>query len=140
MTDARFYFEHDVESAVREHRAAELVLAFGEPRKGEGGRSSLPGDPTARAAESAARARATLASTEETIGEALARIEGLRQVVGDHAIVLEMRHVDLMPWADIASQLGITTRTARRWRDVACDWADTFGWAHAVQGVGSAQG
>ena len=137
--DAREYFA-GVESAVREHRAAELVLTFGEPRRGDGGgRSSVPGDPTARAAESAARARATLDRTEAVIGEALARIDGLRLVVGRHAEVLEMRHVELMAWDEIADALGVTVRTAHRWHDVACDWADSFGWAHVVGGTGVAQ-
>lgn len=136
--DAREYFA-EVERAVRDHRAAELILAYGEPRRGDGGRSSLPGNPTARAAESAARAKATLARTEAVIGEALGRIEGLRLVVGRHAEVLEMRHVDLMAWADIADELGVTTRTARNWRDTALDWVDSFGWAHVVSGIGTAQ-
>lgn len=137
--DAREYFR-EVEQAVRDHRTAELILAYGEPRRGDGGGGhSTPGDPTARAAESAARAKATLTRTEAVIGEALARIEGLRLVVGRHAEVLEMRHVDLMAWADIADRLGVTTRTARNWRDTALDWVDSFGWAHVISGTGTAQ-
>ena len=137
--DAREYFD-SVEAAVREHRAAELTLAFGEPRRGQGGRSSLPGDPTARAAESSARARATLDRTDAVIGEALRRIDGLRLLVGRKAEVMELRHISLMTWPDLARELGISESTARRWHDVCCDCADAYGWAHVVNATGGAEG
>ena len=137
--DAREYFEA-VSQAVRQHRAAELVLQFGEPRSGSGGvSSSAVSDPTARAAEAAARAKRTMADTEEVIGGALARIDGLRMVVGRRADVLEMRYIDLMAWPEIAEGLGVSPSTARRWHDVACDWADAHGWAHVAEGVGGAE-
>lgn len=136
--DAAAYFAQ-VEAAVRAHRNAELVAAFGEPRHEGAARGSTPGDPTARAAEARARALETLRETEAVIGEALRRIECLRLVVGDRARVLELRHVDLMPWEDVAAELGVSVSTARRWHDVACEWADAFGWAHVASATGTAQ-
>lgn len=136
--DAAAYFRA-VEDAVRARRRAELVLAYGEPRAQGGARGSSPGDPTARAAESLARARASLADADAAIAEAMRRIECLRLVVGDRARVLELRHVRLMPWEDVAAELGVSVSTARRWHDVACEWADAFGWAHVSSATGAAQ-
>lgn len=138
MTSARDYFA-SVAQAVRDHRAAELIAAFGEPRHPGGGRTSGVGDPTARAYESLARARATMAHTEDIIGEALAIIEGLRLVSPKGADVIEARYVDLTSWEDIASDAGVTVRTVRRWHDAALDWVDAFGWARTKDGFGAAQ-
>ena len=85
------------------------------------------------------RARAAMARTEETIGEALARIDGLRTLFGRKADVLEMRYIDLAAWDEIAAELGVDKRKAHRWHDMVCDWVDSFGWARASRGYGTAQ-
>ena len=134
---AREYLE-GVASDVRAHRRAELLLTFGPASGGMRGGSGLT-DPVQARFESDERARAAMARTEETIGEALARIDGLRTLFGRKADVLEMRYIDLAAWDEIAAELGVDKRKAHRWHDMVCDWVDSFGWARASRGYGTAQ-
>ena len=92
---AREYFE-DVARAVREHRDAELLLEFG-PESGPdgcGGADPSAGGPVVSRFASDERAREVMRATEETIGEALRRIEELRRVFSRKADAVELRYVD----------------------------------------------
>lgn len=137
---AREYFE-DVARAVREHRDAELLLEFG-PESGPdgcGGADPSAGGPVVSRVVSDERAREVMRATEETIGEALRRIEELRRVFSRKADAVEMRYVDLMAWRDIALELGVYERTARLWCAQMFDWVDSLGWARLRSGRGVAE-
>lgn len=124
---AREYFE-DVADAVRQHRQAELILAFGPPRRGGAGAGIS--DPVAARAASDESARATMDATEQRIGEGLRRIGELRRIFARMADVVEMHYVDLMPWGDVADEIGISRVTVIRWNNNIMDFIDQTGWAH----------
>lgn len=136
---AREYFDA-VAHAARELRAAQLVVEFG-PARGEGGGRPDPssGGPTAAQAAAVIEAQERIDACTDTIGDALALIEGLRLVYSRKADAVEMRYVDLMPWDGVAAELGVTERTARRWRDELFEWVDAVGFARAKAGVGFAE-
>ncbi len=135
---AREYFAAVAREA-KAHRRAELLLEFGPPTGGlRGGKG--PADPVQARFESDQRARAELERTEAAIGEALARIEAMRGLYGRKADVLEMYYIDLLAWDEIAHEFAVSSKTARRWHDMLCDWADSFGWARVMSGSGTAQG
>lgn len=135
---AREYFEQ-VADAVRRHRDAELVLAFGAPRPRTIGGSGFGDGPVVARVISDERALGEMRATEEIIGEALRYIEGLRRVYCRKADAMEMHYIDLMPWADVADEMGRDARTVMRWRDELCDWCDSVGWAHVADGTGTAE-
>lgn len=137
---AREYFE-DVARAVREHRDAELLLEFG-PESGPdgcGGADPSAGGPVVSRFASDERAREVMRATEETIGEALRRIEELRRVFSRKADAVGLRYVGLMSWPQVASELGVTDRTARTWCAQMFDWVDSLGWARLRDGRGIAE-
>lgn len=79
--------------------------------------------------------RAGVAEAERVVGRALRVIEGVRRGIGErYADVLDMRYVDAMPWDEVAQRMGCSERTARRVRDVACDYVDSVGMAGAMRG------
>ena len=72
-----------------------------------------------------ADATARMDAAQELIGEALALIEGLRRVYCRKADVLELRYIDLLPWAAVADRLGVTERTVYLWRDEVLRFVDS---------------
>ena len=138
---ARETFEQAREAARRiEQLQFELELAE-PPRRATGGPSAPGnGDPTARSAEWRVDALADKAREMEQlqalVGEALRVIEGVRSGLGErYAMVLERHYIDRAGWTEIADETGVTSRTLVRWRDVACDWVDSVGHAHARIGT-----
>lgn len=80
-------------------------------------------------------------TAEAIVGLALRVIEGVRLGMGErYAEVLDMRYVDAMPWDEVAERCGCSERTARRVRDVACDYIDSVGLAGAARGEPPAGG
>lgn len=140
MVSAREYFE-DVSRAVREHRDAELLLTYGPPSgaDGCGGADPSSGGPVMARVVSDETAREVMRATEQTIGEALRRIEELRRVFSRKADAVELRYVDLMAWRDAALELGVSERTARLWCAQMFDWVDSLGWARLRSGRGVAE-
>ncbi len=135
---AREYFE-GLSDAVRRHRRAELLLEYGPARPAcPAGGGSVEGPTMARAASNEA-ARRAMERAEEEIGEGLERIEWLRRIFSRKADAIELRYVDLMPWHRVAEEIGVDSRTARRWHDELLDWVDSFGWARVRLGVGIAE-
>ena len=135
---AREFFQ-DVAKAVAEHREAELALLYGPPRRpgapGGGGVSS----PVEARVESNEKAREVMAATEEVIGRGLRRIEELRAVFGEsRAEAVELHYIDLVPWDDVAAEMGVGRATVFRWCDLMFDWIDSYGWARLALGVGTA--
>lgn len=135
---AREYFE-SVADAVRRHRDAELILTFGMPRPRTIGGSGFGDGPVVSRVVSNERALETMRTTEDVIGEGLRYIAGLRRVFASKADVLERHYIDLLPWADVAAEIGRDSRTVMRWRDELCDWCDAVGWAHVADGTGTAE-
>ena len=75
-------------------------------------------------------------TAEAIVGRALRVIEGVRLGMGErYADVLDMRYVDAMPWDEVAQRCGCSERTARRVRDVACDYIDAVGIDGAMDGL-----
>lgn len=136
--DAREYFDA-VARAAAELRAAQLVVEFG-PVRGDGCGRSDPssGGPTAAQAAAVIEAQRRVDACTDTIGDALALITGLRMVYSRKADVLELHYVDRLSWPDVGAELGVSDRTAKRWRDELCDWVDAVGFARARAGVGIA--
>lgn len=138
MGGAREYFE-SVADAVRRHRDAELVLAFGRPAHVKVGGRSMGDGPVWARVVSDERALAEMRETEHVIGEALRYVEGLRRVFSRKADVIELHYIDLMSWADVAAEMGRTRQTCMAWRDQLLDWCDMVGWAHVAAGTGVAE-
>lgn len=93
------------------------------------GPRGMASDPTAAAVmrrqEMLARAESGRDAALVSIGEALAVIEGVRRVLTRKADAVELYYIDLMPWAQVAQELGIGESTARMWRDDAFRWLDS---------------
>lgn len=116
--------------AVREHRQAELILAFGQPRAGDPGSSGCYAvDPVFSRMVSNDSARDVLDATEETIGDGLRVIEGLRRVYPGMAEVLELRHIDLLSWKDVADSLHVSVSSARYYQETIFKFVDVVGLA-----------
>ena len=80
-------------------------------------------------------------TAEAIVGRALRLIAGVRAGMGErYADVLDMRYIDAMPWDEVAQRMGCSERTARRIRDVACDYVDSVGLAGAMRGEPPAGG
>ena len=127
-------------------RAISMLPEMGPDRDGPRPKGPHP-DPTAslgawRAQELPARSarwEAELASCEALVSAARALCRGIGMALGDdvgHA--LESRYADALPWAEVARMMGRGESTLYRWRDVACDWADSVGPWRAVSGRGNA--
>lgn len=126
---AREYFA-SLADAVREHRRAELILAFGQSRAGDpGGSGCYAVDPVFSRFVSDDAARATMAATEETIGDGLRVIAGLRRVYPGMAEVLELRYIDLLSWRDTADAMHTSVSTVRYYQDVIYKFVDAVGFA-----------
>lgn len=115
--------------AVREHRKAELILAFGQPRGDPGGSGCYAVDPVFSRLLSDDAARETMAATEEIIGDGLRVIEGLRRVYPGMAEVLELRYIDLLSWRETADAMHASVSSVRYYQDVICRFVDTVGFA-----------
>lgn len=116
--------------AVREHRQAELILAFGQPRAGDpGGSGCYAVDPVFSRLLSDDAARETMAATEEIIGDGLRVIEGLRRVYPGMAEVLELRYIDLLSWRETADSMRTSISSARYYQDMIYKFVDAVGFA-----------
>ena len=77
------------------------------------------GDPVfgtiVRASEMLASVEAKRDAALESIGEALAIIEGARRAMGSKADAVELYYIDVLEWDDVARELGVSERTARYW-------------------------
>ena len=116
--------------AVREHRKAELLLTFGQPRGGDtvGGSASVSDPVLARAIYDEA-ARAILEATEDVIGDGLRVIANLRRIYPGMAEVLELKYIDLLTWAQVADELNIGASTARLYQSLIFKFVDSVGLA-----------
>jgi len=102
------------------------------------------GDPTAARAvynlDTLAGKLESLRSEErdllETIGRALAVIEGVRKGLGDeYASILDQRYIDGLPWRFV--EYGgetVSPSTGKRKAAVAFDWIDSVGFAGVIAG------
>ena len=131
---AREFFEA-VAEAVRDHRAAELILAYGRPRIQGVGRSGMSNPVEARF-ESDEAAREVMAATEEIIGEGLKRIEEIRLKAEYTADIIDMHYIDLLTWHQIIDVLNdgrgeeeFKERTIKRWCSNIFAAIDEKGWA-----------
>lgn len=116
--------------AVREHRKAELLLAFGQPRGGDtvGGSASVS-DPVLARAISDDAARAILEATEDVIGDGLRVIANLRRIYPGMAEVLELRYIDLLSWRETADAMHASVSSVRYYQDVIYKFVDAVGFA-----------
>lgn len=132
---------------------AELLVGVDAPRHAPGVHASGVPDPTAHDAayrvDVLARRVAELHVEQDTlleqIGEAGAVIAGVRAVLGEpYGYVLESYYVDCWCWERVAGEsmrecgVSMSVSTAKRRRDVACDWVDAVGVVRAREGRGFA--
>ena len=91
------------------------IVPSGETMRGAKG----TGDPVfgtiVRATEMLASVEAKRDAALESIGEALAIIEGVRRAMGSKADAVELYYIDVLEWDDVAQELGVSERTARYW-------------------------
>lgn len=114
--------------AVREHRKAELLLAFGQPRGGDSvGGSASVSDPVLARAISDEEARAILEATEDVIGDGLRVIANLRRIYPGMAEVLDLKYIDLLTWSEVATTLHIGSSTARLYQSLIFKFVDSVG-------------
>lgn len=115
----------------------------GSPRLGPHGTSGGQSDPVYAGALRRMAARGRLdallrerADLEATVGDCMAVIHGMERALGEPtARTMELRYVDGLPWSEVASELGVTERTALRRRSVAVDWLGDVGMAAARAGL-----
>lgn len=91
------------------------IVPSGETMRGAKG----AGDPVfgtiVRASEMLASVGAKRDAALESIGEALAIIEGARRAMGSKADAVELYYIDVLEWDTVAQELGVSERTARYW-------------------------
>lgn len=91
------------------------IVPSGETMRGAKG----AGDPVfgtiVRASEMLASVEAKRDAALESIGEALAIIEGARRAMGSKADAVELYYIDVLEWDAVAQELGVSERTARYW-------------------------
>lgn len=92
-----------------------IVPSSAETMRGANG----VGDPVfgtiVRASEMLASVEAKRDAALESIGEALAIIEGARRAMGSKADAVELYYIDVLEWDAVAQELGVSERTARYW-------------------------
>ncbi len=118
---------------------AERDLELGPPRRGGMAAGGLC-DPVLARALFDADAEMRAAQARKVLKEAQTRIGWLRQVYTRKADVLELRYLRGMTWEQAAGELGVSPQTARRWQGELFNWVDSFGWARARLGQGTAEG
>lgn len=91
------------------------IVPSGETMRGAKG----AGDPVfgtiVRATEMLASVEAKRDAALESIGEALAIVEGARRAMGSKADAVELYYIDVLEWDAVAQELGVSERTARYW-------------------------
>lgn len=91
------------------------IVPSGETMRGAKG----AGDPVfgtiVRATEMLASVEAKRDAALESIGEALAIIEGARRAMGSKADAVELYYIDVLEWDAVSQELGVSERTARYW-------------------------
>lgn len=134
VTTASEYFEEVRRAAMDVEKCSRMIseldggyipsMSRQDQISGRGGKS----DPTADAFDERSAAMRYAVKRrdvcEELIGDALAVIDSLRRIFCSKADVLEMHYIDLKPWREVASTIGISESTARYWRDQLFEWLD----------------
>jgi hypothetical protein len=83
---------------------------------------------------------AEMEACQEAVSEALALIDGIRKAFESPWYeVLELRYIDGLEWDGVATSMGLSVSTCKRWHRAALDWIDFVGEARARSGMGAAQ-
>lgn len=114
-----------------------LLEESGDDWRPEGVRGSEMSDPTANRAaynvdvlgDRLEELRARLEELEESIGTALAIIEGVRAGLGDiYAELLDQRYIDGLPWKFVTYQGEVVKKSTGKAKvALAFDWIDSLG-------------
>ncbi len=127
-----------VDEARRSRDLALRQLRDGPPRGGAPCAGGLA-DPVLARVLFDEDARRRLAAAERELAEARRRVAWLRRVFSRTADVLELRHVEGLRWEEAAARMGVSASTAKRWHRALVEWVDSFGWARARDGRGTAE-
>lgn len=141
---ARARFEQTAR-AVSRLRAIQLYIMYdGEDWKPESnGRTPGTSDPTAQRAiynvdvlaDTLDLLRAEEKELTDFIGESLVIIQAVKDGFGTiYGNLLEWRYLDRMTWAQIHELHGIKRTTGHNLVDIACDWVDSIGMTHLLEG------
>ena len=140
---ARAFFEQTRDAVRRLDDVHALIMSGCDDWRPDGGRGSGIGDPTAARAirnvdvlaDKLDALRAEERELTDTIGEALALIEAVRDGLGEgYGDVLEARYIDCWQWERVRDDYGIPKSTGHHLLNVAFDWIDSIGIARVLRG------
>lgn len=144
MMDARMFLADARWASLRLKEVERLIESGGEDwRPSRGPSASIAPDPTgSEAMRRLSAVEALLVEKEsllEQIAEASAVVKGVGKGLGfDHMLVLGCYYLDCMKWEEVSEVMGLTVRRCIGLRDVALEWVDSVGFAHAKEGTGIA--
>lgn len=141
--DARMYFADARWASKRLKDVERLIEAGGEDWRPSKGKASVTPDPTGAEALRRLSAVEELITEREAlmaqITEAAEVVQGVGRGLGtDHMLVLGCYYLDCMKWEEVSEVMGLTVRRCIGLRDVALEWVDSVGFAHAKEGTGIA--
>lgn len=140
---ARAFFEQTRDAVRRLDDVHALIMSGCDDWRPDGGRGSGIGDPTAAKAirnvdvlaDKLDALRAEERELTDTIGEALALIEAVRDGLGEgYGDVLEWRYIDCCDWKRVQEEHGIKRHIGYYRVNVAFDWVDSIGFARLLRG------
>ena len=140
---ARAFFEQTRDAVRRLDDVHALIMSGCDDWRPDGGRGSGIGDPTAAKAirnvdvlaDKLEALRAEEKELTNTIGEALAIIEGVRHGLGEqYAVLLEARYIDCWDWGRIYDVSEVKRSNGYNLLGVAFDWIDSIGIARVLRG------
>lgn len=142
--EARWYFADVRWAAVRMEEVDRLIENQGDDWKpSKASAASIVNDPTGSTAMRHLSAVESLLEERESlvflINEAQQIISGVGEVLGEQTgQVLGAYYIQHLTWDEVAGKLLISRRHCISLRDMALEWVDSVGFAHAKQGLGTA--
>lgn len=141
--DARMYFADARWASKRLKDVERLIDSGGEDWRPSKGKASVTPDPTGTEALRRLSAVEELITERDALRaqiiEAAEVVQGVGKGLGtDHMLVLGCYYLDCMKWEEVSEVMGLTKRRCIGLRDVALEWVDSVGFAHAKEGTGIA--
>lgn len=141
--EAKLFFSEARKASKRLKDVERLIESGGEDWRPSKGKASVTPDPTGTEALRRLFAVQALLSERDAlraqIAEAAEVVQGVGKGLGsDHMLVLGCYYLDCMKWEEVSEVMGLTKRRCIGLRDIALEWVDSVGFAHAKEGTGIA--